>query len=326
MIRARIAGTGRSLPEKIVTNVDLEKIVDTSDSWIRERTGIHERRLLEPGRFTSDLAAEASRQACEAAGVLVAEVDCIIAATVTADMPMPSAGVVIQHKLGLVGVPAFDVAAACAGFLYGLTVGEAFIRGGQFKRVLVIGVEALSRMVDWRDRNTCVLFGDGAGAVLLVPESGDRGILSTRLFADGAQADILNIPGGGAQRPATAESVAENLHVVKMNGREVYRHAVRNLSQASLAALESANLRADQVDWVVAHQANLRILEGVSERVAIPMDKFYVNIHKYGNTSSASVPIALDEAVRQGSIKPGQTVLMTALGAGLAWGAAAIRW
>jgi len=328
MLRARIAGTGRATPEKVLTNDDLAKMVATSDEWINERTGIRQRRILEEGRTTSDLASEAGRRACETAEIDPQEVDCIIVATISPDMPMPAVAVTVQQKLGITGqCPSFDISAACAGFIYGMSIADSFIKCGQFKRVLVIGVEILSRLVDWTDRNTCVLFGDGAGAALLVPHEGDdRGILSTHIFADGSGMPFLNIPGGGSAEPTSAKTVENKRHYVKMQGKPVFTHAVKNISSAAKTALEANGKSAGDVDWVVAHQANLRILEGVAERVGVPLDKFYLNIHKYGNTSSASIPIALDEAAREGKVKPGDLLLMAALGAGLSWGSALVRF
>jgi 3-oxoacyl-[acyl-carrier-protein] synthase-3 len=316
------------VPDKVLTNDDLAKMVATSDEWINERTGIRQRRILEEGRTTSDLAAEAGRRACETAEIDPKEVDCIIVATISPDMPMPAVAVTVQQKLGITGqCPSFDISAACAGFIYGMSVADSFIKCGQFKRVLVIGVEILSRLVDWTDRNTCVLFGDGAGAALLVPHQGDdRGIMSTHIFADGAGVPFLNIPAGGSAEPASAKTVENKRHYVKMQGKPVFTHAVKNISSAAKTALEANGKTAADVDWVVAHQANLRILEGVAERVGVPLDKFYLNIHKYGNTSSASIPIALDEAAREGKVKPGDLILMAALGAGLSWGSALVRF
>lgn len=324
-LRAQIVGTGRSVPSRVRTNFDLEKLVDTSDTWINERTGIRERRIIENERVTSDLATEAAKKALLAAGVTPSEVDCIILATVTPDMPMPATAVFVQRKLGALGCAAFDLSAACAGFLYGLSIGDAFIRQGQFRRVVVIGVEVLSRVLDWTDRNTCVLFGDGAGAVVLAPSDNDRGILSTHLHADGSAAEHLLIPGGGTRCPASHDSVDNKQHFVKMNGREIYKLAVRNISQASLTALEHNRVSPEAIDWVIPHQANLRILEGVAQRCGLPLSKFYLNIHKYGNTSSASIPIALDEAIEESKVTPGQLLLMCALGAGVSWGSALVR-
>ncbi len=325
-MRTRIAGTGKAVPDKVLTNDDLSKMVATSDAWIRERTGIGERRILEEGKSTSDLAAEAGRKACQSAEIDPKELDCIIVATISPDMPMPAVAVTVQQKIGAGTCAAFDLSAACAGFIYGMSIADSFIKNGQFKKVLVIGVEILSRVVDWTDRNTCVLFGDGAGAAVFVPTAaGDqRGILSTHLFADGAGMKYLNIPGGGSIEPPSVKSVEAGRHFVKMEGKQVFTNAVKNLSSAAKVALEANGKTTADVDWFVAHQANLRIIEAVAERVQIPLAKFYLNIHKYGNTSSASIPIALDEALREGKIKPGELVLMAALGAGLSWGSALV--
>lgn len=331
MRRSRIVGTGRAVPDKVLTNADLEKMVDTSDTWITERTGIKERRILEEGRATSDLAAEASRNAIEAAGLRPTDIDCIVLGTVTPDMPMPATAVFVQKKLGCGPCAAFDLSAACAGFVYGMAIADAFLRNGQFSRVLVVGVEILSRILDWKDRNTCVLFGDGAGAVVMVAEdqpegARPRGVLSTHIYADGAGAEHLYLPGGGTLRPTSEKTVAENLHVVKMNGKAVFSHAVRNISASCMAALEANHMTASDVDLVIAHQANLRIVEGVAQRCGLPLERFHLNIHRYGNTSSASIPIALDEAVREGKVREGMSLLFCALGAGFSWGSAMVRW
>ena len=327
-MRSRIVGTGRAVPTRTLTNEDLSRMVDTSDSWIVERTGIRERHILEPSLAASDLAAEAGRKACLAAGIDPSAVDCIIVGTVTGDCPFPATATFVQKKLGArPGGCAFDLSAACAGFLYGVSIADAFIRVGQFKNVLVIGVEVLSRIVDWTDRSTCVLFGDGAGAVLMTAEpAGARGILSTHLFADGSQTEILWQPAGGSREPLTPENLAAKRFFVRMNGREVYKHAVRNMAASARVALEANGMTPDDVAWVVGHQANLRILEGVSERVGIPMDRFFLNVDRYGNTSSASVPTALDEAIEHKKLREGDILLFTALGGGLAWASALVRW
>ncbi len=326
--RARIAGTGKYVPERVRTNHDLEQLVDTSDAWILARTGIRERRVAADGEFTSDMAAAAARQALAAAGLQATDLDLIIICTVTPDMPLPSTAMFVQRKIGArPDCPGFDLGAACAGFIYGLSVANQFISAGGAKHVLVVGVELLSRVVNWTDRGTCILFGDGAGAVVVSASHDDgRGILSTHLFADGSLAEVLNIPAGGSANPATQETVAAGLHLVHMLGSEIFKVAVRNLSSASVVALEANGLTADDVDWVIPHQANLRILDVVAKRCGIPMERFFLNIEKYGNTSSASIPIALDEAVRGGHVKPGQTLLFCALGGGIAWGSAIIRW
>ncbi len=272
------------------------------------------------------MAAEAARRALEAADVRPEELDLIIVATVTPDMPLPATAVFVQQKIGARSdCPAFDIAAACAGFIYGMSIADRFIAGGA-QRVLVVGVELLSRVMNWKDRTTCVLFGDGAGAAVIGPADGERGILSTHLYADGSQANALCIPGGGSKTPATQLSVEAGLHYVHMAGQDVFKYAVRALSSASLTAIEYNGLTKEDIKWVVPHQANLRIIEAVSKRVGIPLDRFVLNIARYGNTSSASIPIAFDEAVREGTIRPGDLVLMCALGAGFAYGAALVRF
>jgi len=323
----RIVGIGRGVPKKVLTNADLEKIVDTTDDWITDRTGIKERHIAEEGVVTSDMAAEAAREALARAEVKAEDLDCIIVGTVTPDMPMPATAAFVQQKIGAKSCPAFDISAACAGWLFGLGIGDALIQRGPFKRVLVCGVELLSRVLDWTDRNTCVLFGDAAGAAVLVPEERkDRGILDVEMRTDGAQAMHLSIPGGGSAHPASHETVEQKLHLVHMNGRQIFTHAVRNMSSASATVLERCGYRASDVTTVFAHQANMRILEGVSQRTGIPMERFYINIHKYGNTSSASVPIALSEALDEGRVNDGDLLLLTALGAGVSWASALVRW
>jgi 3-oxoacyl-[acyl-carrier-protein] synthase-3 len=330
--RVRILGTGSAVPERVLTNDQLSQMVDTSDAWIRERTGIRARHLVEKGQASSDLAAEAGRRACAAAGISPSEIDCVICATISADMPLPSCAVYVQRKLGASpNCPAFDMAAACAGFLYALSVAEGLLRSGLYRRILVCGVEVLSGYVNWSDRNTCVLFGDGAGAAVLglcsdEEQAAGRGLLSVHLYADGNQAETLFIPGGGSLHPASAETVATGKHLIHMQGKALFAHAVRNLATACQTALSHQGLSAGDIDLVVAHQANLRIIEGVAQRLSMPMDRFFINIDRYGNTSSASVPIALDEVVREGRVKPGDSLLFCALGAGLAWGAATVRW
>ena len=327
----QILGTGSYAPARVLTNQDLEQLVDTSDAWIRERTGIQERRQAAPDEATSDLAVQASRQALEMAGVAPEELDLIIVGTVTADMPMPSCAALVQAKLGARKAFAFDVSAACAGALYALSVADQFVRAGQVKRALVVGADVLSRAVDWSDRNTCVLFGDGAGALVLGAGAGaedvaPRGILSTHLRTDGTLADILCIPAGGSRTPVTSDNVDANLHKLKMNGKEVFRFAVRSLVESTQTSLGSHGMTPGQVDHVIAHQANLRILEAVLERLEIPREKCWLNLHKYGNTSSASLPMSLDEAQRAGRLKRGDVIAMMAIGAGMAWGSAVVRW
>lgn len=331
MACTQIIGTGSYAPSRVLTNQDLERIVDTSDTWIRERTGIQERRQAAPDEATSDMAVEAARHALEMAGVAPEDLDLIVVGTITPDMPMPSCAAFVQVKLGAKRAFAFDVSAACAGSLYALSVADQFIRNGQVRRALVIGAELLTRAVNWEDRNTCVLFGDGAGALVLAPGAPDeagpeRGILSTHLRTDGALAEILTIPGGGSRTPMTEEGVREKLNTLHMNGREVFKFAVRALVDATQEALGTHGLKVDEVDHVIAHQANLRILEAVLERLEIPREKCWLNLHKYGNTSSASLPITLDEALRAGRLKRGDVIAMMAIGAGMTWGSAVVRW
>jgi 3-oxoacyl-[acyl-carrier-protein] synthase III len=325
--RTQIIGTGSYAPEKVLTNADLEKIVDTTDAWITERTGIRQRRVAAPGEATSDMAVQAARRALEMAGVRPEELGLIVVGTVTADMPMPSCAALVQAKLGARNAFAFDVSAACSGSLYALAVADQFIRTGQVKRALVIGAELLSRALNWDDRNTCVLFGDAASAMVFAPtEDEGRGLLSTHLYTDGSLADILCIPGGGTRQPACEEVLKEKLHTLHMNGREVFKFAVRALADSTFTALKSNGLRARDVDHVISHQANIRILEAVLQRLELSMEKCWLNLHEYGNTSSASMPMALDEANRAGRLKQGDVVAMMAIGAGMTWGSAVMRW
>lgn len=328
--RARIVGTGAYAPEKVLTNDDLSETMETSDTWIRERTGIGQRHVAADDQATSDMAVMASRRALKLAGVRPDDLDLIVMGTVTPDMPMPACATFVQSKLGAHRAAAFDVSAACAGSLYAMSIAEKFIRAGEAKTALVLGAELLTRIVDWEDRNTAVLFGDAAGAMVLAPADhadGERGILSTHLHTDGDQIGILNIPGGGTARPFDDPEVAANkLHKVKMQGREVFKHAVRHLEEVGREALSYHGLSPDDVTHVVAHQANIRILEAVLKRLGIPMEKAVLNIEAFGNTSSASVPMTLDQANREGRLQPGDLILMMAIGAGLAWGGALVRW
>jgi 3-oxoacyl-[acyl-carrier-protein] synthase III len=323
---SQILGTGAYAPEKVLTNRDLAQMVDTSDEWIRERTGIRERRIAADGEAASDLALRASQRALEAAGVQASDLDMIIVGTISPDHPMPACAAYLQRKLGVSQIPSFDVSAACAGFLYGLSIADQFVRTGALKRVLVVGVEVLSRILNWKDRATCVLFGDGAGAVVLGPADGDgRGLLSTKLHTDPSLTDSLYIPAGGSRERLTSDGIVAQRDKVVMVGSDIFKIAVKNLAGASRAALEAAGLTADSVKWVVPHQANLRIIANVAQRLDIPLERFVLNIDRYGNTSSASIPLALDEAVRDGRIQKGDTVLMCALGAGISWGSALVR-
>ncbi len=327
--RSRILGTGHYLPPIIRTNADLEKIVDTSDAWITERTGIRARHIAPDGIVTSDMATSAATQALAMAGLKATDLDMIIVGTVTPDMPMPATAVFVQQKLGAGTCPAFDLSAACGGFIFGLTVADQFVRSGTARHVLVVGVELLSRVIDWTDRTTCVLFGDGAGAVVVGPADPDAerpsGILSTAIHTDGALATSLMIPGGGSVSPASHAVIEQKLHKVHMKGQDIFKVAVRNLFSASKNALDAAGMTAEDVDWICAHQANLRIIDQVTSRLHVPPEKVLINIDRVGNTSSASIPILVDENFRSGKIKKGDTVLMCALGAGISWGSALVR-
>jgi len=329
MQRSRIVGTGTYLPERVVTNDDLSKKmgIDTSDAWIRERTGIGSRRIAGPNEATSDMASAASKRALEMAGIRPEDLDLIICGTVTADMPFPAAACFVQSKIGATKAAAFDVSAACAGSLFALSIADQYIRGGMATKVLVLGAELLTRITDWSDRGTCVLFGDAAGAMVLVPETrNDRGLLSTHLHTDGTQTGILNIPGGGSLKPLNQDVLDRRDQFIKMNGREVYKTAVRALESCSREALERNGYRTHDVDRVIAHQANLRILEHVMKKLEIPLEKCELNIEQMGNTSSASVPLTLDQANRGGRLKDGDLVLMMAIGGGMAWGSALVKW
>jgi 3-oxoacyl-[acyl-carrier-protein] synthase-3 len=329
MPRTRVLGSGSYLPKEVLTNDDLvHKLgIDTSDAWIRERTGIGSRHRAAPGEATSDMALHASKAALEMAGVKPDELDLIIVGTISPDMPFPAAAAFLQAKLGAHRSAAFDVSAACAGSLYGLSIADQFIRTGSAKRVLVVGAELLTRIVDWTDRASCVLFGDAAGALVLGPEERkDRGILSTHLHTDGSQTGILCIPGGGSLKPFDAEVLAAREMLVRMNGREVYKIAVRQLEAVSNEALKANGVTTADLTHVIAHQANLRILEAVLKRLEIPIAKCHLNIERVGNTSSASVPLTLDEANRAGKLKDGDLILMMAIGGGMSWGSALLRW
>lgn len=327
MTRAHILGTGAYAPSKVLTNKDLEKVVATSDEWIVERTGIRERRMAAEGEQASDMVVKASVRALEMANTRPEELDFIIVGTISGDMPMPSTACIVQSKLGAKKACAFDLSAACAGSLFALSVADQYIKAGLARRILIAGVEMLTRIVDWQDRNTCVLFGDAAGAMVLGPSPDpSHGVLSTHLHTDGSLWHILNIPGGGSERPASVDTVNQRLHYVKMNGREVYKVAVRSLTESSHEALKANQLTPAQIDHVIAHQANIRIIEAVLQRLEVPIEKCWLNIAKYGNTSSASLPTTLDEANRAGRLRPGNNILMMAIGAGMAWGTGVVRW
>ena len=322
-IHSRIAGTGSYLPEKVVTNDDLSKVVDTSDEWIRTRTGIRQRHVAADGQTSSDMGHQAALKAIEAAGIDPSGIDLIVVGTTTPDYVFPSTACLIQQKLGIPGCPAFDVNAACSGFLFALSVADQFIRTGSARTVLVVGVETLTRMVDWTDRTTCVLFGDGAGAVVLKADA-DTGILSTHLHADGNKRDLLCCPVGVS---AGFDNSLPNAGVrITMAGNEVFKHAVKALDSVVDEALEANGLDKGDLDWLIPHQANLRIIEATAKRLDMPMERVIVTVDRHGNTSSGSVPLALDEAVRSGRVQRGQLLLLEAFGGGFTWGAALLRY
>lgn len=318
MTYSRITGTGGCLPERVLTNAELERMVDTSDEWIRTRTGIRERRIAAPGETTCDLAERAARQALEAAGVAPSELDLIVVATTTPDKVFPSTACLLQARLGVGGCPAFDIQAVCTGFLYGMTVVDQFIRSGTVRRALLVGAETLSRILDWTDRATCVLFGDGAGAVVL-EASGEPGVLSTHIHADGAYEHLLAVDGGISQG---YERVAGGNAYIRMQGNEVFRVAVNTLGSIVDETLEANGVTRDAIDWLVPHQANVRIISATAKKLKLPMDRVVVTVDVHGNTSAASVPLALDTAVRDGRVQRGQRLLLEAFGAGFTWGAA----
>lgn len=326
MRNVKILGTGSSLPEKIVTNFDLAKIVDTNDEWIQSRTGIKERRMATSEEQTSDFAAEASKRALEMAGVKAEDIDLVLVATMTPDMPFPSTACIVQDKIGATKASAFDLEAACSGFVYGVTVAKQFISTGFYDNVLVIGAETMTKILDFEDRNTCVLFGDGAGAVVLGPSHDESGFLGMELGADGSGGDVLNMPGGGTLNPATEKTVNDRLHYLKMEGSEVFKFAVRIMGKASLNAIEKSDLTVNDIDFLVPHQANIRIINSAAKKLKLPMEKVHVNLDKYGNMSAASIPVALDEANRDGKIKTGDNVVLVGFGAGLTWGSCVVKW
>jgi 3-oxoacyl-[acyl-carrier-protein] synthase-3 len=326
LTKTNIVSTGSYLPEKVLTNYDLEKMVETSDQWITERTGIKERRIANENQTASDLAYEASKVALERADLNAEDIDLIITASVTGDMPFPSTACILQDKLGAKKAAAFDVNAACSGFLYSLYVADSFIRLGMHKKILVVGTEVLSKITDWEDRTTCILFGDGAGAVIVEPTTEDRGIISMSINSDGSMWDLLHMPAGGSKIPASRESVDNKLHFIKMKGNETFKFAVRTLEDLVLKILEENKLGPSQISLLIPHQANLRIIQATADRLGLPMDKVLVNIYKYGNTSAASIPIALDEAVMSKRIKDGDYILLEAFGGGITWASALIKW
>jgi 3-oxoacyl-[acyl-carrier-protein] synthase-3 len=323
---ALITGWGMYAPSRILTNDELARMVDTSDEWIVSRTGIRERRIAADDETTTTLSVHAARDALAVAGLDAADLDLVIVGTCSPDYPLPATAVLVARELGATRAAGFDLQAACSGFLFALASGHGFIASGMYRSVLVIGVEVLSRFLDWSDRNTCVLFGDGAGAVLLQASDRPGGLLGVELFSDGSGAEMIIVPGGGSASPASPATVANREHFIRMNGRDVYKYATRQLAESTLAAVRNAGLTIGDVDQFVFHQANLRIIESVARQLGIPTDRAYVNIEKYGNTSAASVPMALAEAVAAGHIKEGDRVLMVAFGAGYTAGAALVEW
>ncbi len=325
-----IIGTGSYMPEKILTNDDLSKFVETSDEWITSRTGIRERRIAADDQATSDLAAEAARRAMTAAGVQPEEIDLIVIATVTPDMLFPSTACFVQKKIGANNAVCFDISAACSGFLYALQIARHFLNAGTRTTALVIGAEKLSTLINWRDRNTCVLFGDGAGAVVIrAVEPGVDApgrVLSTVMGSDGTLTDVLKVPGGGSACPITSDNIASRPNTIHMEGRETFKHAVTRMCQASEQALAAAGLTKADIDMVIPHQANARIISAIADRLGLPMEKTFMNLDKYGNTSAATIPVALDEAHRQGKIKRGDVVLLVAFGGGFTWASSVVRW
>ncbi len=321
-----IIGTGSYLPERVLSNADLEKMVETNDEWIVSRTGIKERRIAADDESTSDLAAKAALAAMENAGITADEIDLILVATVTPDMFFPSTACFVQNKIGAKNAACFDVSAACSGFLYAVEIAQQFITSHTYDTILVIGAEKLSSIVDWTDRNTCVLFGDGAGAAILRHRGGGHGVISTFMGSDGALSDILYIPGGGSKFPINKDNADQRLNCIKMNGKETYKHAVTSMMEATQRVLADANLKPEDLACIIPHQANLRIIEAIAHRLKIPMDRFMINLDRYGNTSAAAVAIALDEANRTGRMQVGDYVLLVVFGGGLTWASSVIQW
>ncbi len=324
--RAVIRGTGSCLPDKILSNADLEQLVDTTDEWIRTRTGIRERRIAGQDEPMSLFAIRAGREALQSSGVAAADLDLVICATVTPDMPIPATACIIQDQLGAHNAAAFDISAGCSGFIYGLALADHFLAASAKRSVLLIGAELLSKYTDWTDRATCVLFGDGAGAVVLTAGDGPAGVLATSLHADGRMADYIYVPAGGTREPASARTIAERRHFIRMKGNETFKMAVRSMEEAAREVLRQAGRETSDIDLFIPHQANRRIMDAVGSRLGLREDQVYVNIDRVGNTSAASIPIALDEAARRGLLKDGHDLLLAAFGTGLTWGAALCTW
>jgi 3-oxoacyl-[acyl-carrier-protein] synthase-3 len=324
---AKIVGIGADVPDRVLANQDLERMVETSDDWITSRTGIKERRILDDGQDCSDLVANAAKKALHAAGLQPSDIDLLIVGTATPDTVFPSTACWAQPKIGLGQVPVLDISAACSGFLYAYELADSLIAAGRARRVLIVGAEALSRVVNWEDRNTCVLFGDGAGAAVVVPGENEReGLLASSWGADGSLASLLWQPAGGTRHPATPQTVEERKHTVHMAGNEVFKHAVKAMQGACVQVLDQAGVTSDQIDLFVPHQANLRIIKATADRAGVSMDKTYLVLHRYGNVSAASIPMALADAVEEGRLKPGQLVLSASFGAGFTWAASLYRW
>ncbi len=323
--RIGVVGTGMFVPKKVLTNADLEKIVDTTDEWIYSRTGIRERHVVEPGTATSDLAEHAGREALKNAGLKPKDVDLLIVATTSPDMLFPSTGCILQHRLGIDKAVCFDISAACSGSVFGIITAQQYLAMGRYKNALVIGAEVLSSFVDWTDRSTCVLFGDGAGACVLAPVT-RGGILATDMGSDGSAAELLYMPGGGSKYPPSYASVDQRLHYLRRNGGEIFKLAVRRMAESMQTSLKAAKLKIADIDMVIPHQANIRIIQAVAKLADVPIDKVFMNLERYGNTSAASNLIALHEAAEQGRIKRGDRVALVAFGAGLTWGSIVLEW
>ena len=326
MIYSKIAGTGRYLPEKILTNADLEKMVDTTDEWIRTRTGVERRHVASEDQTTSDLCVEAAKKAMESANVTPDDIDLIIVGTTSPDLIFPNIATIIQDRMGIHGCPAFSIEAACTGFIYALSTADKFVRAGEAKCALIIGAEIITKLIDWSDRSTCVLFGDGAGAAVVSAEESDSGIISTYIKSDGSYKELLWIKVGSAAHPYTPDTPNDGMDKILMNGADIFKIAVKKMGDSAKHALEQANVTSDDIALVIPHQANIRIIEALAKRIKIDMSKVFLNIEKYGNTSAASVPLALDEANRKGLIKEGDNILMVAFGGGLIWGSTLIKW
>jgi 3-oxoacyl-[acyl-carrier-protein] synthase-3 len=326
MVRAKIIGTGSAFPQKILSNFDLEKLVDTSDEWITTRTGIKERRIASSGEYTSTFAVKAAENALQLSGTTPEEIDLLIVATVTPDFPFPATACIVQNEIGAKNAAAFDINAACSGFIYALSIADKFMQNGSVKKALIIGAEVLSRVVDWSDRNTCLLFGDGAGAVVLEAAEGNNGILSTHIHSDGAYWELLNLPACGSRNPASQKVLDDKLVYLTMQGNEVFKLAVRAMGEVAQEALDHNKMTTADIDLFIPHQANRRIIDAIGKRLGLSDEQVVVNLDRYGNTSAASIPLALDEVNRAARINAGDILLLDAFGGGLTWGAALIRW